>query len=48
MQLRNREKELKQAELAVVAGVSSNTLRNVFKELSQNIDSLPAYLFQQN
>lgn len=31
----------KQQELAEVAGISTNTLRNVFKELTKNIDDIP-------
>jgi len=36
----------KQQELAVVAGISTNTLRNVMKELNKNIDHIPNHLFQ--
>jgi len=36
----------KQQDLATVAGISANTLRNVYKEINKNIDQLPTHLFQ--
>jgi len=36
----------KQQELATVAGISANTLRNVYKEINKNLDQLPSHLFQ--
>jgi transcription initiation factor TFIIIB Brf1 subunit/transcription initiation factor TFIIB len=36
----------KQQDLANVAGISTNTLRNVYKELNKHIDQLPNHLFQ--
>lgn len=36
----------KQQELATIAGISANTLRNVHKELTNHVDKLPAHLFQ--
>jgi len=35
----------RQQDLAVIAGISANTLRNVYKELSKNVEQLPPHLF---
>ncbi len=36
----------RQQDLATVAGISTNTLRNVIKELNKHIDHIPNHLFQ--
>jgi len=36
----------KQQEVAVIANVSTNTLRNVHKELHNHIEQLPSHIFQ--
>jgi len=37
--------QYKQQDLANIAGISANTLRNVYKEINKNIDQLPPHLF---
>jgi len=43
--LKGLHKDHKQADLATVAGISTNTLRNVYKELTNNIEQIPAQVF---
>jgi len=43
--LRGLQKTYKQSDLCAIAGISVNTLRNVYKEVTDNIDKIPARVF---
>jgi len=43
--IKGLQKTYKQGDLANIAGISVNTLRNVYREVTNNIEKIPAQLF---